>query len=268
MNNNKLPNVFVISMFPSVSLRNEQILRNFFEILERFNLFTPTHWGHDERIRLNYDREEVIEKIIREKFSELHLHRTSSVEYSGYFNLNVSFNSFLQMKFKSIPKNMWSQFFELSDCLAAEIHPRFGITHMFWPSVIPWQNERQRLHRWMNFSAQTAPVNFGPVGPLGLGNRTYFGNEMIQLFGKEVLHEAPASIKDLAWGGLRIDVVDPLWGASPDELLDSWLVAMEYFKTTELLAIPIFNINDKRTITFNPNNRWIRFIQNYTFKQN
>lgn len=44
---------------------------------------------------------------------------------------------------------------------------------------------------------------------------------MVDLFGKEVINSTPVVVKDLNWGGTRLDIVDNLWEASPDQLLDS-----------------------------------------------
>lgn len=267
LKNTKLPNIFVISMYPSVNLKNEQVLNGLLNALEMFEVFTPTHWGHSELTRLSYDRELLLEKASNENKSEIHIHRTTTVDYTGYFNLNRSFSAFFQMKFKSIPQHMWPQLFELSNYIAQEIQPRFGITHMFWPTEIPWQNERQRYHRWMNFSAQTAPVNFGTKGPLGLGNRTYLSHDVMDLFGEKVIQSAPVYVENLDWGGVFMDIVERPWEAAPDQVLDSWIKAMEHLQSTKILAIPEFNFNDKRTVTFNSNARWREFVDNYISKQ-
>lgn len=174
MTKTKLPTIFAISMFPSVSLQQEETLNHLLEVFEKYENSLPDHWGYDEMVRLQYSREEILEKVMlgQPKFTEIHLHRNSDVKYTGSFSLDISFRSFLHFKFNSLPKALWPTFFELSERLANIVQPRYGITHIFWPSVIPWQTDRQRLHRWMNFCAQPAPVNFGPIGPLGLGNRT------------------------------------------------------------------------------------------------
>lgn len=252
-------------MYPSVSLHNESVLTRLLEALERFDAFMPTHWGHDELTRLNYDPKELIEQALSKQRprSEIHLHRTKAAQYSGYFDLHLSFRAYLHIKFTSVPRALWPQFFELSDGIANVVQPRFGIAHMFWPSTIPWQNERQRLHRWMNFAAQTAPVNFGPKGPLGLGNRTYMNGEMIELFGKEAIQSAPVIRKELDWNGVRLDIADPLWEAAPEELLDSWLQAMEHLRSTEVIAAPTFS-EDRRTVHFEANQQWKTYISQLT----
>lgn len=83
---------------------------------------------------------------------------------------------------------------------------------------------------------------------------------MVDLFGKEVINSTPVVVKDLNWGGTRFDIVDNLWEASPDQLLDSWIKAMEHLQSSEILATPSFNLNDKRTVNFNISNGWKEFI--------
>ncbi|OAB37780.1 hypothetical protein [Paenibacillus glacialis] len=257
-----LPKTFSISMFPTVSLENEQTLNSLLDVFELYNNLIPTHWGNNETIRLNYDKQEIVEQIVRKqpRFSEIHLHRTTEMKYNGYFSLDGSnFRSFLTFNFTSLPQAQWPILFELSERLAEIVKPRYGNTHIYWPSTIPWTTDLQKYHRWMNFSAQIAPVNFGPRGPLGLGLRTYFNNELVELLGRDVLQNMPALICEKEWGGVQIDITEKPWESSPDQLLDSWLKATDHLEATEILAVPNYS-KDKRTVTFAVNKKWKEFI--------
>ncbi|MBD8498792.1 hypothetical protein [Paenibacillus arenosi] len=252
MENNKLPSVFTISMFPSVSLDNEILLNSLLNVLEQIEQLIPTQWGPNEMTRLTYNKSDVLERVLASPFkdTEIYLHRTENLKYEGSFSLGYSFRSFLHFKFNSMPRTLWPLLFELSDSIAQIVKPRYGNTHIFWPSTVPWKTDQQRLHRWMNFCAQPAPVNFGPVGPLGLGHRTYFGEDIVELIGESSLLNTPAIVSENEWGGIQIDVVKEPWLSTPDQLLSAWLQSMNYLQETEVLAIPNFNLKDNRTVQF------------------
>lgn len=106
------PNYFSISMYPTVSFNEEEILGRLLDVFESNEKFAPTHWGNCETIRVEYNREEIIEKVISERrVSEVHLYRDKSVNYRGSFKVNLSHGSFLEFEFqKSIPKKLWPAF--------------------------------------------------------------------------------------------------------------------------------------------------------------
>ena len=61
------------------------------------------------------------------------------------------------------------------------------------------------------------------TGFLGLSPRTYYGPHYVALFGRELLLSTPAAlVREVEGGGVQIDLVNDLAGASYDELLDAW----------------------------------------------
>ncbi|MFC5987848.1 hypothetical protein [Marinicrinis lubricantis] len=250
-------------MFPSVSLNDEDRLNSLLEVFSSLDDFIPTHWGHNEKVRLEYNQSELVERVkLKEPvFSEIYLEKNDNIKYSGRFQLNMNFRSFLEFDFRSVPKKHWASIFKLCDEIAQIVKPRYGISHMFWPSKIPWETDRERMHRWMNLSSQPAPVNFGPSGPLGISARTYFSGEVLGLFNEEFLQNIPANVEKLDWGGIRIDIVDKPWEVDADTLLDQWLKVMQYFEESQVIALPNFNIKDRRSISFSPNAVWKRYIE-------
>jgi hypothetical protein len=256
------PKVFSISMFPSVDLEDAEIINDILKVFETHDYFKPTSWGNSEMVKVDYDRDEIIERIIlkQPKFSELYLHREASIEYTGSFDLISNFRAYFGFDFKNIPKELWPEFYEISENFASIIKPRYGITHGFWPVSTPWQTERDRIHKWMNFCSQPAPVNFGPCGPLGMGTRTYLSGDIIDLFSKEIILSIPANVTELDWGGIRVDVVDKPWEADANELLDRWICVMEYLEQYNVFAVPSFS-ESKRSVLFHPNVAWERYIK-------
>ena len=264
MSSAQLPNLFTITMFPSVQLREMDLLNNLLDIFEQDEKFTPTHWGSNELMRSAYNRNDILNTMSAEdvRISEIYLYRNQSpIEYSGRFNLDLSFRSFFDFDFKKIAVEYWHSFFEISDQCADILKPRYGIAHIFWPSVIPWETEMEKLQRWMNFCSQPAPVNLGVSGPLGLSTRTYFGSDILALIDQEILKNTPVIVSKLKWDGICIDIAEKPWKVSKDDLLQNWTRTMNSFEKNELFAIPKFNQKNRRTISFQANKLWENYIK-------
>lgn len=76
---------------------------------------------------------------------------------------------------------------------------------------------------------------------------------------KNVIINTPAYIKELSWGGIRIDLVDDPWESDLEHLLERWLEVMEYLNKAEVIAVP--NFGDNMGVTFNPNSKWKEYLR-------
>jgi hypothetical protein len=99
-------------------------------------------------------------------------------------------------------------------------------------------------------------VLFQDNGPLALAMRTYFGPDMVELFGRELLLETPGVTKALEWGGVRIDLAEDMFQIAQSELAVLWKHAMDHLAPSQVFAEPVFE-DDGRTISFRPARRWI-----------
>ncbi|WP_200956150.1 hypothetical protein [Paenibacillus sp. Root52] len=256
------PNLFNILMYPTVDLREKMILDHLLRTFECKEHFIPTIWGNSETTRAIYNRDEIIQKATYDmpQIAEVHLRRDKMTKYSGYFDLHANLRSFLNFSFdKSMNRKYWGDFFELADQIAEIVKPRYGVTHISWRAVTPWHTEKERIHKWMNLSSYPVPVKFLPNGPLGLGMRTFLSGDILEMFGKNVIINTPAYIKELSWGGIRIDLVDDPWESDLEHLLERWLEVMEYLNKAEVIAVP--NFEDNMGVTFNPNSKWKEYLR-------
>ncbi|KAA0775603.1 hypothetical protein DN392_11585 [Bacillus sp. BB51/4] len=74
------PNNFTIAMYPTVAFKEEEILNRLLEVFESNEKIAPTHWGNCETVQVEYNRQEIIEKVILEqRISEVHLYRDKTV---------------------------------------------------------------------------------------------------------------------------------------------------------------------------------------------
>ncbi|MBJ3793307.1 hypothetical protein I8J38_32975, partial [Bacillus sp. OA1] len=101
------PDFFTITMYPTVSFNEEELLGRLLDVFESNEKFAPTHWGNCETVRVEYNRQEILEKVVSERIvSEVYLYRDKSVNYTGRFQVNWSHRSFLEFEFhRSIPKD-------------------------------------------------------------------------------------------------------------------------------------------------------------------
>nr|WP_229201005.1 hypothetical protein [Bacillus albus] len=95
------PNYFTIVMYPTVAFNEEEILNRLLDVFESNEKSAPTHWGNCETVQVEYNRQEIIEKVISERrVSEVHLYRdkqctinSTSVELINYLNKKLLINN-------------------------------------------------------------------------------------------------------------------------------------------------------------------------------
>ncbi|UNL83222.1 hypothetical protein [Priestia koreensis] len=262
------PNYFSISMYPTVAFNEEELLGRLLDVFESNEKFAPTHWGNSETVRVEYNREEILEKVISEgRVSEVHLYRDKSVNYRGSFQVRSGHGSFLDLEFqKSIAKKMWPDFFKLADQIAEIAKPSFGTAQMSWPVPHPWNTERERLQKWMNISSLPIPVRFRPNGPLGVGARTYFSGHILEMFDRDFLLNAPAVVSELEWGGVCMDLLQDPLEADRDTWLDRWLDVMNYLEPAQVIAVPSFH-ESRMAVMYSPNVAWRKHLGNERSKK-
>ena len=247
-------------MFPSIPLKEEATLERLLRVFESHEKFSPNKWGNWERIRLDYNKSEIIDLASLDKIDEVYLHRNLSVKYSGRFDINWKQSSYFSFEMnKSTSQKYWSTFFELFDQVAEIVKPRYGVTHVAWEEIIPWTNDRERLKIWMFYASDIVPKDY-QYGPHGLGIRTYLGGDILELFGREIFKTIPAIVTEMEWGGIRVDLVDKPWEADPELLFDRWLAAMKHLEPAQVFAVPIFQ-NDCTWVKFSANKVWKEYLE-------
>jgi hypothetical protein len=245
------PVLIAIYLYPG-PVPQKDLVAALLDAFEASTALVPSHWGHGERERLEYAREQVIENPGNPPY--FFLHRKTAIKYTGYCELDTFPFVNFQVD-KSTPSKKWSEIALLADRLAAAVKPRFGLLHIFWPAQVPWVSERDRLQRWLTFVAQPVPVRFRAAGPMGLGMRTYFGSDILEMFGREKLLSTPGVATELDWGGIRVDLAGDVGSLDQSTTLDLWLKAMEHLKPTGALAPPVFD-DDHLTVDFEPSPAW------------
>ena len=245
-----------LMMHPGSGSEAGNLTAPFLQAFEDSPAFVPESWGRDERKRLPFRHDEALANHLSpdSKLKVIFLHRDSQIRFTGY----ADFGKFRFVTFefhKSIAVRYRHELLALVDRLAAVVQSKFGVFHLFRKTAVPWVTDEDRILRWMSFCAQPIPVRFRANGPLGLGTRTYFGGEILSLIDHSLLLATPASVTELPWGGIRIDLADDLWDLDQSTLLQRWQRAMEHLAPSGIFAEPVFD-KDNRTVDFKPSRLW------------
>ena len=245
------PLLIALYMYPRLS-DQKAMAAPLLDSLEAGPDLIPSEWGRGEREKAPYDRKEVLAGCGDPPY--FFLYRKSVVKYSGDCDLGAA--PYVHFKFdKSTPPRKWPAILALADRVAAAVKARFGLLHIFRFDKVPWTSERERLQRWLALAAQPVPVRFYPNGALALGLRTYFGGDLVEMFGRELLLTTPGVVTKLDWGGIRIDLAEDLWNLDEEAAFDLWSKAMDHLAPSHALARPVFE-EDRMTVEFEPSEAW------------
>lgn len=241
------PTEILLSMFPSISLKEEETIEELISLFDD-EIMIPDKYGYDERIRMKYNKRELIENILtgNSKFDYVFLHKTDKgIKYNGWFITKKSDRSYFKFRFsKNMNKKYFQYFFEKCDSIASIIKPRFGIATMWQDGIEINDDEMQGLNSCMYESTEPIPAKFLSEGPLGVGLRTYFNEDIINLFGRDFLLNAPAYVEELDWGGIRMDLVEEPWNTEMDIVFESWIKVMDYLKEANVFSEYIYRGED------------------------
>ncbi|MBX4259987.1 hypothetical protein KTC96_08495 [Clostridium estertheticum] len=242
------PNLFRISMLPTISLQENTNLEQLLGLLDKNEKLIPNKWGNNERIKVDYKRNEILEKVLTKdiRFNEVFVYSNEKpIKYEGWFLTEKSYRAYLEFEFsKNMAPKYWKDFFYLSDNIANIVKPRFGVITMWSDEIKIDSYDSKALFYNMLESRSCSPGEFLPDGPLGVGLRTYFNEEIINLFGRKFLLNAPAYVEELEWGGIRIDLVKDPWNSEMECMFEAWIKVMDYLKKAEVFSHYIFRGED------------------------
>ncbi|WPP42978.1 hypothetical protein SK066_08590 [Paenibacillus hunanensis] len=249
------PDFFSISMFPTTYLEETETLQKFLDIFKENDKYIPTYWGNDERVKLNYNAEEIIQAVREKKVSELYLGRDKGNKFNLMIDVYSNPRAFLRLKCKNLSSKQYDSFLDLSDQLASILKPSFGITHLFWPVSYPWTNDDERTHIWMDTCALPTPVEYFKNGPLGVGARTYISGLCLEMFGQDFILNSPGKAELLDWGGVHLDIVESPFHTNSEQLLNAWVKMMTYLQPSGCIAEHHFD-DDQMGVSFSPGKQW------------
>ena len=197
----------------------------------------PTKWSTTERGGVPYTLEDAVAAVESGALS-LYFKRVRVPKWSGYFDTSGATAGFV-FEPASLPLARMPEHWALGDALATILTPDFGSV-----AALPWEalpyprtmddiaNEDSLARGEMQRNAQSLFHS----GVDGLSTRTYFGPNYVEQLGRGFLLSTPAMVTELPWGGIRIDLHEKPWEASPEELLAVYHPAMNHLRQSPVLT--------------------------------
>lgn len=121
---------------------------------------------------------------------------------------------------------------ELDNLYEPDISSTWFGPELEWTWSTPHQRDLLRLLH----AVLLAPSDYYRMGPGGLGVRTLLGPHYVKQFGRDRLLGTPVHIMELAWGGVRLDLVEDPWNTSMERLVDAWRRGMEHLSPAGIFA--------------------------------
>lgn len=258
-----------ITMFPTVSINNEEILDKFLNIFEEDNEIYPAKWGTSERPKLKYNKEKVKNIILDKNQNKQLLFLYGDAiknNYTGFMSIDNELSGRFHFKFNYKKEDLY-KFYIILDKLVELLKPRFCVSNPSFQDFIIEDKEKRKKLNYIDACCTNFSALFFANGPLGLGVRTYFDKETVEYFGKDNFLYAPAFVKEMSGGEIRIDLLKELCNLNLEEILKNWTELMRYFEKLELFAVPTICNSEGIIIRTKPNNKWGDF-SNYIRNKN
>ncbi|GAA0135329.1 hypothetical protein YSY43_21690 [Paenibacillus sp. YSY-4.3] len=93
------PYLFYTIMYPSVTKDKAVVMDQLLNVFDKYDKFVPTQWGDSEVTTIDYNRSEILEKVMNNKTSEVYLHRSNAVKFTAQFDLDLNIRSILTLRF-------------------------------------------------------------------------------------------------------------------------------------------------------------------------
>ena len=197
----------------------------------------PQKWSVNERGGVPFAVDDVVASV-RSGALSLYFKRTRAPKWYGHFGTSGAASIF-DLESRALPLARMPEHWVLGDALATILTPDFGDV-----AALPWEalpglatleeyndQDSVALRRMTGGAA-----GFYHNGIKGLSTRTYFGPNYIEQFGREFFMATPALVTELAWGGIRIDLHERPWEATPQELLAVYHPAMRHLRQSPVLT--------------------------------
>ena len=197
----------------------------------------PTKWSVNERGGVPYVLEDAVQRV-RDGELGLFFRRLRAPKWEGYFDTSGATSGFV-IEHASLPLSRMPEHWARGDALASILTPDFGdVAALPWdplPGITTLEEyddaDQVGLRRMSGCAS-----GFFHNGISGLSTRTYFGPNYIEQLGREFLMATPALVTELAWGGIRIDLHERPWEATPQELLAVYHPAMRHLRQSPVLT--------------------------------
>lgn len=153
--------------------------------------------------------------------------RRRTPNYRGHATLLFDDVQSLTLEFKVNSETELRQLFELGSNMATPLQPVFGFVHTVW----------FKKGQEYNVAGRLAAKELRKYGPRSICARTWFGPGLIESIGRRVIEECELETRELAWGGLELDLVPSPWMSTIGELNAHRKTAMEKLEPTGVFGV-------------------------------
>lgn len=229
-----------VEMLGTNPLNDEALFTELLDVIESYPEFAPQFWSLEERGKLPYNRDDILDKIKTVElgsYADIYLKRNKAAKYFG--SIDVGPKQYIEFEFDpKLNSKHYPALFEFADRLVKVFKPDIALVHIDTPVYPrPFDSSEHKNSRVVSSTASLAPVDYFKVGPKGVAMRTYFGPHYVQQFGQELLLSTPKTQTELqSWGGIRLDLSEAPWDLTEKALIEHWQTAMAHLRPAKVFA--------------------------------
>jgi len=229
-----------VEMLGTNPLNDEALFTELLDVIESSSEFAPQFWSLEERGKLPYNRDNILDKIKMVElgsYADIYLKRNKAAKYFG--SIDVGPKQYIEFEFDpKLNSKHYPALFEFADRLVQVFKPDVASVHIDTPVYPrPFESSEHKNSRIVSSAASLAPVDYFKVGPKGLAMRTYLGSHYVKQFGQELLLSTPKTQTKLqSWGGIRLDLSEAPWELTEQALIEHWQTAMAHLRPAKVFA--------------------------------
>jgi hypothetical protein len=238
-----MPDRVEITVITKSSLRSHTGLEHLLNAFESIKGFTPTHWGLDERAPNPYNRNELLATVstFKSDFYLPGIQRKQATRYKAYFSARNEGLNYVSVEFgASLRQKDFRSVFALGDALAKELEAEFGFVHPVW-----LEGSQEYCASGKITADELQKYGLSPVCAY-----TWFGSDLVKMIGRESLLNSGAIIKDMPWGGVRLDLVEHPWESDVETLSSHQLCVMKNLESSGIFG------DYTKVLEYKPGENW------------
>ena len=227
---------FQVDVVGSRSFADVGVKNGIVNVLLGHPKFVPEQWGYEERGGSKFDRDEVLGEIPTPG-SILFFRRRRGIRQEILMSLGN--RPRLKWDFTPPPStDGWPEIFGIAAELADAYQPDFSFVRAKVDLELDQSDEASRTQYLMDSPGDCSPVWYRKEGVSGLGIRTIFGPLTADQVDRDRLHSLPkpATVRDLKWGGVLVDLMPDPWSRQMAELRTSWVACMKHLMPSDFFT--------------------------------
>jgi hypothetical protein len=211
----------IISIITAIDLKNKENASSLLAVFEAFPQLMPNRWAKDDqpRSRKSYKREDLLQMIQTCWDQDVPMiFGNKKLPYESFWGLTKSsdddfksLNSFEWDLVVAPDFKDWHVISEFSQRLADVMQPQIGCINFIW--------EHPQVKDLISEIGRKTEIQRYGVPPIGI--RTWMGQHILSQITLERIRKSGAIIRETAWGGVELDLLEELWLSDFETLLQA-----------------------------------------------